>query len=138
MITKSPTFRYWPFVSQSEVRILLCMFMQWWKWFPDFLYLITTTMQDRYICAFVWHQNARENKPWCIYHKFSRYGSFVVSRTKHSFSRIGLDHHHELSNKYFKGEAGIEIMLGYWTWTNTFVTWSVINFINFKLCPVIL
>ena len=33
---------------------------------------------------------------------------------------------------------GVKIRLGHRTWPNLFNTWSVLNFLNFKLCPVIL
>ena len=35
-------------------------------------------------------------------------------------------------------ETGVEITLGQRTWPNIFATWSVINFPNLKLCPVIM
>ena len=34
--------------------------------------------------------------------------------------------------------TGVKIMLGHRTWPNIFAAWPVINFSNFKLCPVIL
>ena len=35
-------------------------------------------------------------------------------------------------------ETGVEITLGHSAWPNIFATWSVIDFPNFKLCPVIM
>ena len=37
-----------------------------------------------------------------------------------------------------KAFSGVKITLGHRTWPGIFTTWSVINFSNFKLCPVIL
>ena len=44
---------------------------------------------------------------------------------------------HTSNHLQFSYYTGVEIMLGQWTWGNIFATWSVINFPNFKLCPVI-
>ena len=40
--------------------------------------------------------------------------------------------------KGLKNNRGRNILLGHRAWLNVFATWSVINFTNFKLYPVIL
>ena len=34
--------------------------------------------------------------------------------------------------------AGVKVMLSHWIWLSVFATWLLINFLNFKLCLVIL
>ena len=43
-----------------------------------------------------------------------------------------------VSPRWSPDGAGVEITLGHRTWPGIFTTWLVINFSNFKLCPVIL
>ena len=42
-----------------------------------------------------------------VFHLFSEFGDFVVSRTGNPFSAIGVDHRHKQLNKDVKGNGGM-------------------------------
>ena len=66
-------------------------------------------------------ENLHKTDP-CVYDEFSKYGNFVISRTKNPFSAMGIDHRHEQLNKDVKGNGG---MIGLTEDPEKFRCWSV-------------
>ena len=114
---ESPTFQFWSIILKME--LVLFAFLRSFRSSNFQLYLDSMEKMipwffaldhfhyARWLSVHISDMTMLETTNSGVYEAFNEFGCFVVSRSKRSFSSMGLDQRHEQHNKDIKGDVGV-------------------------------